>query len=231
MVVEIQKRPSNTAAKVALTGSEQLTSEGGAMIAMSGDMTVETSINKKQGGLGKRLLKGFSRKLAREGLFLNTFTAGSNGGDVFLSTSLPGDMEVIELDGSKRVKVQSGSNVANEQTVAMGIAWEGFKTVFSGESLIWLEMSGTGKVIINAFGMIYPVEVDGEYVVDTGNIAAFEESLDFSISKAGKSWFSSFLGGEGLVARFTGRGTVWCQTHADRAFGARLTPHLIAKKK
>jgi len=231
MVVEIQKRPSNTAAKVSLAASEQVTSEGGAMIAMSGDMAVETSINRKQGGVGKRLLKGFSRKLAREGLFLNTFTAGSNGGDVFLATALPGDMEVIELDGSRRIKVQSGSFVAHEQSVTMGIAWEGFKNVFSGESLIWLEMSGTGKVIINAFGMIYPVEVDGEYVVDTGNIAAFEETLDFSISKAGKSWLSSFLGGEGLVARFTGRGTVWCPTHADRAFGARLTPHLVPKKK
>jgi uncharacterized protein (TIGR00266 family) len=231
MVVEILKRPSNTAAKVSLEGSEQFTSEGGAMIAMSGDMNVETSISKKEGGFGKNLLKGFARKLAKEGLFLNTFTAGSNGGDVFLATPLPGDMQVIELDGSKRVKVQSGSFVAHEQSIAMGIAWEGFKSIFSGESMIWLEMSGTGKVIINAFGMIYPVEVDGEYIVDTGNIAAFEETLEFSISKAGKSWFSSFLGGEGLVARFKGRGTVWCQTHADRAFGAKLTPHLIPKKK
>jgi uncharacterized protein (TIGR00266 family) len=201
------------------------------MIAMSGDMTVETSVNRKQGGIGKRLLKGFSRTLAGEGLFLNTFTAGQRGGELFLAPHLPGDMEVIDLDGSKRIKVQSASFVAHEQTVTMGISWEGLKNVFSGESLVWLEMSGTGKVIINAFGMIYPVEVDGEYIVDTGNIAAFEESLEFSIGKAGKSWFSSILGGEGLVARFRGRGTVWCQTHADRALGERLTPHLIPKKK
>jgi uncharacterized protein (AIM24 family) len=86
-------------------------------------------------------------------------------------------------------------------------------------------------VIINAFGMIYPVEVDGEYIVDTGNIAAFEESLSYTISKAGKSWVSSFLGGEGVVAKFRGRGTVWCQTHADRALGQRLTPHLRPKKQ
>ncbi len=59
-----------------------------------------------------------------------------------------------------------------KQTQNLG--WEGFKNMFSGENMIWLEMSGTGKVVINAFGMIYPVEVDGEYIVDTGNIAAFE---------------------------------------------------------
>lgn len=231
MTIEILKRPSNTAAKVTLGPSEQLTSEGGAMIAMSGDMNVETSVNKKEGGIAAKLLRGFSRKLVQEGFFLNTFTAGSNGGDVYLSTPLPGDMQVIELDGSKRVKVQASSFVAHEEGVTMGISWEGFKNVFSGESLLWLDMSGTGKVLINAFGMIYSVEVDGEYIVDTGNIAAFEDSLVYNISKAGKSWVSSFLGGEGLVAKFSGRGTVWCQTHADRTFGERLTPHLIPKKK
>lgn len=231
MTIEIMKRPSNTAAKVSLGPSEQCTSEGGAMIAMSGDMSVETSVNRKQGGMGRKLMRGFSRKLAQEGFFLNTFTAGSGGGDVYLATPLQGDMQVLELDGSKRIKVQASSFVAHEAGVTMGITWEGFKNVFSGESLIWLDMSGRGKVLINAFGMIYPVEVDGEYIVDTSNIAAFEESLTYNISKAGKSWVSSFLGGEGVVARFSGRGRVWCQTHADRAFGERLTPHLRPKKK
>lgn len=231
MKVEILKRPSNTAAKVILNPSESVISEGGAMIAMSGDMNVETSISKGEGGLAKKLLKGLARKLAGEGIFMNTFTAGSGGGVVLLSPSLPGDMQLIELDGSRNIKVQNGSFVAHENGVNMNISWEGFKNVFSGENMIWLEMSGTGKVIINAFGMIYPVEVDGEYIVDTGNIAAFDESLSFSISKAGKSWISSMLGGEGLVCRFKGKGTVWCQTHADRSFGVILTPHLLPKKQ
>jgi len=93
-----------------------------------------------------------------------------------------------------------------------------------------LQFTGTGKVVINAFGALYPVEVDGEYVVDTGNIAAFEDTLDFKITKAAKSLVGSFAGGEGLVCRFSGKGTVWCQTHADRVFGAKLTPHLTPKK-
>ena len=46
--------------------------------------------------------------------------------------------------------------------------------------------------------------VDGEYIVDTGHIVAFNETLNFSLSKAGKSWMSSILGGEGLVCRFQG---------------------------
>jgi len=230
MNVEILKRPSNAAAKVSLEASETFTAEGGAMIAMSGDMNIETSVSKNERGL-KAGLKGLARKLGGEGLFMNHFTAGSGGGDVFLATTLPGDMEVIELDGSRKIKVQNGSFVAHEDGVSMNISWEGFKNMFSGENMIWLEMSGTGKVVINAFGMIYPVQVDGEYIVDTGNIAAFDDALTFKISKAGKSWVSSIMGGEGLVCRFQGKGTVWCQTHADRSFGKLLTPHLVPKKQ
>ncbi len=230
MNIEILKRPSNSAARVTLDPGETLTAEGGSMIAMSGDMNIETRINKKEGG-AKGFFKGLARKLAGEGLFLNHYTPGSSGGDVFLAPPLPGDMAVLDLAGGKKLKVQNSSFVAHTDSVNMNIKWEGFKNVFSGENMIWLEMSGEGMVIINAFGMIYPVQVDGEYVVDTGNIAAFEDSLDFKISKASKSIFSSVAGGEGLVCRFKGKGTVWCQTHADRAFGYSLTPFLKPREE
>lgn len=227
MNVEILTRPANAAARVTLDAGERCTSEGGAMIAMSADMSVETRISKKEGG---GLLKGLARRLGGEGIFMNDFTAGGSGGDLYLATPLPGDMQVIELDGSVPLKVQNSSFVAHESGVDMNVSWEGVKNLFSGESLIWLSMTGTGKVIINAFGAIYPVEVDGEYIVDTGNIAAFQDTLEFKISKAGKSLIGAVAGGEGFVCRFHGKGTVWCQTHSDRAFGAKLVPHLAPKK-
>jgi uncharacterized protein (TIGR00266 family) len=230
MNVEILKAPSNSAAKVTLDAGQTFTAEGGAMIAMSGDMSLETSISKKEGG-AKGVLKGLARTLGGESLFLNQYTAGPDGGEVYLSTSLPGDMRVIELDGSRSIKVQNSSFVAHGPDVNMKISWGGLKNAFSGENMIWLELSGKGMVIINAFGMIYSVSVDGEYIVDTGNIAAYEESLEFKISKAGGSWISSILGGEGLVCRFKGKGTIWCQTHADKSFGSSLTPFLTPKKE
>jgi len=84
-------------------------------------------------------------------------------------------------------------------------------------------------VVINSFGAIYPVAVDGEYIVDTGHIVAFEEGLDFEITKAGGSWISSFLGGEGLVCKFKGTGTVWCQSHNPSGFGGALGPLLPSR--
>ena len=229
MDVEIIKRPSNAAAKVTFSPGEGFTAEGGAMIAMSGSVTIETTVNKPGGRQG--IMGGFARMLAGEGFFLNHYTVSGSEGQVFLATHLPGDMQLIELDGSRKVKVQHGSFVAHESSVEMNIRWDGLKNMFSGEKMIWLEFSGAGKLIINAFGAVYPVDVDGEYIVDTGNIAAFEDTLDFTISKAGKSWVSSFLGGEGLVCRFRGKGRVWCQSHADGIFGHALTPHLTPKKQ
>lgn len=231
MRIETLARPANAAVKVTLAGGERITAEGGAMIAMSPDMQVETSINRREGGRGPGLLRGMARMLGGEGLFMNHFTAGGGGGDLYLATTLPGDMEVVELDGSTPVMVQNGSFVAHEERVSLDVKWGGLRNVVSGEGLIWLELTGRGKLVINAFGAIYPVDVTDEYVVDTGNIAAFQTSLDFSIAKAGRSLVGSFAGGEGFVARFRGQGRVWCQTHADRVFGAKLTPHLTPKKQ
>ena len=222
MEVEILHGPGNSAARVTLGTSETCTAEGGAMVSMSGDMDVQTTTHKKgKGGI----LKGVKRLLAGENFFINHFTAGGAGGEVLLAATLPGDMMCRTLNSENWI-VQGGSYVASETGVEIDLGWQGFKSFLSGESIFWLHLNGTGKVVINSFGAIYPIDVDGEYIVDTGHIVAFEETLDFKISKAGKSWFSSILGGEGLVCRFQGRGTVWCQSHNSTSFGRALGPKL-----
>lgn len=222
MEVEIVHRPGNAAAKVRLAGGESCTAEGGAMIAMSGDMRIDTTTHKKGSG---GVLKAMKRMLGGESFFLNHFTAGPNGGDLWLATSLAGDMMTYELDKENLI-VQGGSFVACEPSVEIDLGWQGFKTVFAGEGLFWIHLRGSGKVIVNSFGGIYPIQVAGEHIVDTGHIVAFNETLDFTLSKAGKSWVSSFLGGEGLVCKFAGQGTVWCQSHNPGSFGRALGPKL-----
>ena len=193
------------------------------MIAMSGDMQITTTTHKK-GGKGS-VLKAMKRMLAGENFFLNHFTAGPQGGELYLGTNLSGDMMQYPLQGENLI-VQGGSFVACEPQVEIDLGWQGFKSLLSGEGVFWVNLKGTGKVIVNSFGAIYPVAVDGEYIVDTGHIVAFNETLDFTLTKAGKSWFSSFLGGEGLVCKFQGRGTVWCQSHNPGGFGRALRPML-----
>ena len=224
MHVELVCQPGNTAAKVSLRPGEICTAESGAMLAMSANMQITTSTHKKQSG---SIFKAVKRMLAGESLFLNHFETQQDDGEVWLGTGLAGDMLVMPLNNDNLI-VQSGSFLACDQGIEVDMGWQGFKSLLSGESMFWLKLKGSGTVVLSSFGAIYSIEVNGDTIVDTGHIVAFSETLQFSITKAGKSWLQSMLGGEGMVCKFSGRGTVWCQSHNAGSFGALLGPSLKA---
>lgn len=220
--VTIQMRPGSAAAEITLAPGQEFTAEGGAMIAMSPSVHMKTTTHKKNSG---GIMKGLKRMISGESFFLNHYTAGGNPGTVWLGATHAGDMMVKELNGEGLI-VQGGSYVASSPGIEINSNWQGFKSLLSKESLFWLAIKGKGTVIVNSFGAIYPIQINGEYIVDSGHIVAFEESLNFSITKAGKSWISSILGGEGLVCKFKGQGTVWVQSHNTGSFGSILGPKL-----
>lgn len=226
MNIELIHRPGNTAAKIRLNRGETMTAEAGAMIAMSGDVAITTTTHKKGSG---SLLKTIKRALGGESFFLNHFETPRDGAEVWLGTNLAGDMLVQQLDNETLI-AQGGAFVACESSIEIDSGFQGFKNLVSGESLFWLRLKGSGQVLLSSFGAIYPIEVDGEHIVDTGHIVAFSETLDFTLTKAGKSWIASFLGGEGLVCKFRGRGAVWCQSHNPQSFGAALGPSLKVRR-
>ena len=225
MNVNIEHGPGNAVAKVQLEGGETCVAEGGAMITMSSDLSVETTTRQRDKG---GILSAAKRLLGGESMFLNHFTAGPSGGDLWLSTDLPGDMISLEL-GHETLMVQAGSWVACEDSVDLDVSWQGMKSLFGGEGFFWLRLTGPGRVIINSFGALYPIDKTGEYVVDTGHIVAFQETMEYNVTKAAEGWISSILGGEGLVCRFHGPGKVWAQTHCPPTFGRTLGPMLKAR--
>lgn len=220
--IKLRQQPGSTAAEIRLRPGQEFTTEAGSMIAMSPGVGVETTTHKKNSG---GILKGIKRMLSGESFFLNHYTANNQPGTVWLATTHAGDMFVKELNGEGLI-VQGGSYVASTPGIEINMNWQGFKSLISKEGLFWLELKGKGTVIVNSFGAIYPIDINGEYIVDTGHIVAFEETLNFSLSKAGKSWISSILGGEGLVCKFKGNGRVWIQSHNTSAFGSILGPKL-----
>jgi uncharacterized protein (TIGR00266 family) len=224
--ITIQMRPGSSAAEVKLKPGQDFTAEAGAMIAMSPTIQMTTTTHKKNSG---GIIKGLKRMLSGESFFLNHYSAGDQSGTVWLGATQAGDMMVKELNG-EGIIVQGGSYVASSPGINIDMNWQGFKSLLSKESLFWLSIKGKGTVVVNSFGAIYPIQVIGEYIVDTGHIVAFEESLNFSLTKAGKSWISSFLGGEGLVCKFNGQGTVWIQSHNTGSFGNILGPKLKPRK-
>lgn len=225
MQVEVMHKPANAAARISLAAGETVTAEAGSMIAMSGDMAIQTSTHKKQ---SRGIMKAIKRMLAGESFFLNHFTAGPNGGEVLLAPTLMGDIMTLVVDHP--LIVQGGSFLGCDPHMNIDMSWQGFKSLFSGEHVFWLRVTGGGQVLLNSFGAIYPVDIDGEYIVDSGHIVAFPEGLSFSVTKAGKSWLASMLGGEGLVCKFKGKGRIWCQSHNVGGFGGVIGPMLRARE-
>ncbi len=225
MEIDIQFRPASTAARVSLKTGETMTTEAGSMLCMSPNIHISTTTHKKGQG---SLLKSVKRLFAGESFFLNHFEA-QQAGDVWLSTPLPGDLTTHHLQ-SGRLIIQSGSFLACGPGINLDVGWQGFKSLFSGESFFWLNAGGKGPILISCFGAIHEIDVSGELIVDTGHIVAFEDTLGFKISKAGSSWLHSIVGGEGFVCRFQGQGKLWIQSHSSHSFGKALQPHLRPRK-
>ncbi|ELS04863.1 TIGR00266 family protein [Xenococcus sp. PCC 7305] len=225
MKVELLQQPDSAIACVTLDAGEEVIAEAGSMIAM--DATVSANTTLRQGRSGG-IFGSVGRVLGGEYLFLSVFRSGKTGDEVWLAPKLVGDLLVYDMQGQDLI-VQSGSYLACSSSVNIDLGFQGLRSLFSGESIFWLTISGYGKALITSFGGIYEIDVDGEYIVDTGHIVAFERSLSFSINKAGSSWLGAFLGGEGLVCHFRGQGKVYCQTHSPRAFGSFIGSRLPAR--
>jgi uncharacterized protein (TIGR00266 family) len=215
MFFEIQYRPSHTLATAHLEPGESVRAEASAMVSMTRNLTIQTD-GPSRGGL----LKSFKRAmLGGETFFTNTFTARGTAGHVTLAPTLSGDMTVVELRAGAPLFIQGSSYVAAPDSVDLDTRWQGMKGFFSGESLFFLEASGSGPVLINAFGAIEKLELDGDLIVDTGHLVAFSSGIQYEITKASKGWIASYLSGEGLVLQMRGRGQVYLQSRNPKEFG------------
>jgi len=223
MNIEILYKPAHSMARVELEQGESIKAEAGAMVGMSTHIDMETAT----GGVRK----GLGRLFAGESLFQNTFTAGSAPGEVLLAPPLAGDMITLPV-GPETWFIQSSSYVAGTPGVELETKVGGFKTFFSGEGVFLLRAHGEGEVIVSSFGGIDEVTVDGQLIVDTGHLVAWEDSsaLQYRVTKASKGWIASFLSGEGLVCEFNGSGRVFIQTRNPSGFG-RLIGRLLPPRE
>ena len=205
---KIEAKPDYSFLTVQLPANETLKVEASAMATMDTTIRMKT---KAKGGL-KRLISG-------ENLFLNEFTARDVPGEVGIAPGTPGDLTHQYLDGNT-IFLQNSAYVASTMDVAVETKWQGLtKGFFSGESLFLIRCSGKGDLWFNTYGAIIEIDIDSDYVVDTGNIVAFTEGLEYKISKVG-GYKSLFFSGEGFVCRFSGQGKVWIQTRSSGAFAS-----------
>ena len=189
------------------------------MVSMSPTISMET---KAQGGL----LGGLRRTvLGGESFFINTFKA-EQPGQVTVAPALPGDIVALELTG-QTLLVQSGSFLAATEGVNVDTKWGGGKSFFSGEGLFLLRCTGQGTIWLSSYGAIHDIDlgVSEQYVVDTGHMVAFDDSVGYDVGRSG-GWKSTLFSGEGLVVRLTGPGRFYMQTRSADSFLSWLIPQL-----
>ena len=229
MRIDIQTRGAFGSALVKLDASDSFVSESGAMFRASSNIDIDVT-TRPRGSTGGPLA-GVKRLLGGENFFFSTYRSRDGmPGEVGLAPTLGGEVRVVELDGSKSWVCAGGSYMGSHPNVNLDIQFQGLRGLFSGESMFFMQASGSGPLLVNAYGEITEVEVDGELVVDTGHVVAFEETLSYSLTKTGGSWLTSFLSGEGVVFRFSGHGKLLVQSHNPAEFGKHLGRLLPPRK-
>jgi uncharacterized protein (TIGR00266 family) len=215
MRYELLYQPSFACARILMDPGDGVRAESGAMVSMSPTVTMES---KMQGGLGKAI----GRLFGGESLFQTTFTATHGAGEVILAPPSIGDIMALNLN-NEGVMVTSGCYLAGDLSLDIETK-ASVKGFFAGEGLFMMRVSGSGALLLSAFGAIHAVQLMAgqPYIVDTGHIVAFSEAMSYEVKRAARSLLGSFTSGEGFVAHFTGPGVLYTQTRSPQGFGPWL---------
>jgi uncharacterized protein (TIGR00266 family) len=216
---KIEGAPSFAHIHVELDPGEQITAESDAMSSMACDLDMKAKLN---GGFFSGLCKKF---LGGESLFVNDFVNNTDGPrQVTLAPGNPGDIRAMQLENNA-ICLQPGAYIASTPGVKLGLKYAGLASWIGREGLFKLQVSGTGTLWYGAFGALVEKEIDGEFIVDTGHLVAYPPNIKLKVQMAG-GIFSSFFGGEGLVTRVQGKGTIVLQTRSLSGLASWLNPFL-----
>jgi len=215
MQVETRHSPSFTVARCTLAGGEAVQVEGGAMIAHSAGVVLES---KSQGGI----MAGLKRSVLGGGsFFVTSYTAPAQGGWVDVAGVLPGDTVSIDVTPDQPFFLRRGSWIANSSGVTVDTQWGGMANLFGGEGGFGFRAAGQGQALCSIYGAVDVIDLEaGETVtIDTGHVVAYHLDVRFQMRRAvqGRT-FQSMKSGEGWVFDFTGPGRVLLQSRNPEAF-------------
>jgi len=213
MKYEIVEQGTYPALEVTLNTGEEFVSEAGAMCWMEDGMSCSTA---SRGGI----LAGLSRAvLSGESFFQNAYSTTKPESMVALVPGQPGT--IIAVDMTTPLMLEKGAYLASQPSVTIESNFQGLKGLFS-EGMFVLKAIGTGMMFFSGYGHVEEIEVNGEYIVDNGYAVAWDECLDYSITKAKK--IRSFLFGDQLLMKFSGHGRLWVQSRSPQALADFINP-------
>lgn len=210
-----------------LNSGETMITEKGAMSWMSPNMQMETTTG---GGLGK----AFGRMFAGEAMFQNRYTAQGDGVIAFAS-SFPGSIRAVQVGPGRGLVVQKSGFLAAEAGVELSVFFQKKlgSGLFGGEGFIMQKLSGNGTAFIEIDGSVveYDLAAGQSMIVDTGYLAAMDESCSIDIQTV-KGVKNMLFGGEGVFNTVVhGPGKIWLQTMPIPSVANALIPFLPTSNK
>ena len=210
-----------------LENGEKMITERGSMSWMSPNMKMETTSN---GGIGK----AFGRMFSGEALFQNRYTATGGNGMIAFASSFPGQIVARQIAPGQELIVQKSGFLASEEGVDLSIFFQkkfgaGF---FGGEGFIMQRLSGNGIAFLEFDGHVveYELRPGQQIVVDTGYLAAMEETCTMDVVKV-PGVKNMLLGGEGIFNTvIKGPGKIILQTMPITKVAELLQPFFTETK-
>ena len=197
---------------------ETMITEGGGMVWMTPQIEMTTS------GQG-----GFARLFSGENIFRNLYTANADNQLIAFGSSFPGRILPIDVTNKPWI-MQKSAFLASEDTVNYEVVFQKkFSSgLFGGEGFIMQRLSGRGIVFVEIDGELieYQLAAGQQIVVDTGNVAGYEETVQMDI-QAVKGIKNKLFGGEGLFNTvLTGPGKILLQTMPVSGMAQILIPYM-----
>lgn len=205
-----------------MESGEQIVSQSGAMVWMTPNMEMSTSV----GGAKK----GFTRMFSGESMFQNIYTAKDGDGLIAFGTSVPGRILALEITPDRPVICQKSAFLAAEPGVELSIFFQkkGMSGFFSGEGFIMQKLSGNGIAFVEIDGSTveYELAAGQSMILDTGNLALCDATCTIDVQSV-KGFKNKMFGGEGFFnTAVTGPGKIVLQTMTLNGLAGALIPFL-----
>lgn len=209
-----------------LDAGEAMMTERGSMSWMSPNMKMETTSN---GGVGKAL----GRMFAGEALFQNRYTAQGAPGMIAFASCFPGSILPFQIGPGRSIVVQKSGFLASEMGVTLSVFFQKKlgSALFGGEGFIMQKLSGNGTAFVEIDGhaMEYTLNHGESMVVDTGYLAAMEETCSIDVVTV-PGVKNMLFGGEGVFNTVVkGPGKIWLQTMPISAVASCMGPFFPSK--
>jgi uncharacterized protein (TIGR00266 family) len=203
--VRTRHTPGFGVARLLLAPAEPVQVEPGAMLATSYGISIEA---KPHSGLLRSLTRSANPPPVA------VFTAPAEGGWVDVAPSLPGDLHVLELDGTVGWCVARTGWLASAGTARLDTQWPGFRVLLGSDDGFLTHLSGTGAAVLACYGALDVVTLRaGEFItVHPGHVVAFADAMQTRLRAISQSGSQSVRTGDGLVFDFAGPGVVLTQT-------------------